>query len=58
LRSLATGAQRYAVNQKSTWSGNVQSLVYNGRYVLASWGCGLHAYDPETGERVWHIGGR
>jgi hypothetical protein len=33
-------------------------MLFNGRYVIVGWGCGLHAYDPRTGERVWHIGGR
>lgn len=27
-------------------------------HIYITWGCGLHAYDPRTGERVWHLGGR
>jgi outer membrane protein assembly factor BamB len=54
-----TGAQRYAIKQSSDWSGRVlRDISFNGRYVIVSWGFGLHAYDPSTGERVWHIGGR
>jgi hypothetical protein len=53
-----TGAERYSVRQDSHWSGNLFSLHFNGRYVIAAWGYGLHAYEPTTGDRVWHIGGR
>jgi hypothetical protein len=54
-----TGNTRYAVTQNSHWSSHfVTNFLYNGRYVVVGWGYGLHAYDPNTGERVWHIGGR
>jgi PQQ-like domain len=53
-----TGTQRYAIRQDSHWSGNIWNLAFNRAYVIATWGFGLHAYDPQTGERVWHIGGR
>ncbi len=55
-----TGNQRYAVAQDSHWSDGVSDigLEFNGRYVIAVWGFGLHAYDPSNGERRWHIGGR
>ena len=57
---LDTGAQRFAISQESTWSGmfQLQAPEFNGRYVIMSWGFGLHAYDPDTGRRAWHIGGR
>jgi hypothetical protein len=54
----ATGAELYAKPQGSSWSGNIGSFEFNGRFVIAAWGAGLHAYEPATGERVWHIGGR
>jgi hypothetical protein len=34
------------------------TLEFSRRYVISAWGFGLHAYDPKTGERAWHIGGR
>jgi hypothetical protein len=55
----ATGAERYAERQDSKWSGfPMQSMHFNGRYVIITWGYGLHAYDPSNGHRVWHVGGR
>ena len=54
-----TGAVRYAIQQGSGWSANsVSPLMFNGKYVVLTWGLGLHAYDPATGARAWHIGGR
>jgi hypothetical protein len=54
-----TGNERFARRQSSHWSSNaLYSMVYNGRYVIVGWGFGLHAYDPRTGERMWHLGGR
>lgn len=53
-----SGVVQYEVSQESTWSGNNTAFVFNGRYLIAHWGCGLHAYDPASGKRVWHIGGR
>jgi LSD1 subclass zinc finger protein len=53
------GTARFEIAQRNRWSAKVSSdLVYNGRYVVMGWGFGLHAYDPETGDRVWKIGGR
>lgn len=54
----ATGAELYAKRQDSHWSGNIGSFAFNGRFAMVVWGVGVHAYDPATGERVWHIGGR
>jgi hypothetical protein len=54
----SSGAQRFAVPQNSHWSGHVRGLLFNGQYIIASWGFGLHAYDPADGKRVWNIGGR
>lgn len=53
-----SGRVRYEQRQGSRWAADLQGLAWNGRYVLAMWGFGLHAYDPATGERRWHIGGR
>lgn len=54
-----TGRVRYEARQRSTWSVNfARTFVFNGRYLVTTWGFGLHAYDPTTGERVWNIGGR
>jgi hypothetical protein len=55
----SSGAVRFAVAQRNRWSNNsVSELMYNGRYVVMTWGLGLHAYDPRSGERAWKIGGR
>ncbi len=54
----ATGNVVYEKEQGSTWAGQASGMHYNGRHVIVYWGFGLHAYDPATGERVWHIGGR
>lgn len=53
-----TGRVRYEQRQPSRWSADLQGFAWNDRFVLAMWGFGLHAYDPVTGERRWHIGGR
>jgi hypothetical protein len=53
-----TGAQRYAIRQDSSSSGDIWNFEFNHVYIIATWGFGLHAYDPQSGERVWHIGGR
>lgn len=52
------GAIRYVRQQGTRWSGDLTALEVNPPYVVATWGCGLHAYDPATGERAWHIAGR
>ncbi len=54
----STGMIRYEQKQNSTWSSGVTSFIYNGKYVIVTWGFGVHAYDPNTGENVWNIGGR
>jgi len=54
----ATGRPRFERRQASSWADDLQGFTWNGRYVLAMWGFGLHAYDPADGERRWHIGGR
>ena len=53
-----TGRPLYQQRQDSSWSDDLMGFAWNGRFILARWGCGLHAYDPATGERRWHIGGR
>jgi outer membrane protein assembly factor BamB len=53
-----TGRARFEQRQGSSWAADLQGFTWNGRYVVAMWGFGLHAYDPATGERRWHIGGR
>lgn len=54
-----TGRPRYAAAQGSHWSTQfARSFLFNGRYLVTTWGYGLHAYDPTTGKRVWQIGGR
>ena len=52
------GMIRYEQKQTSTWSQNLNSFLYNEKYIIAWWGFGLHAYDANTGERIWNIGGR
>lgn len=52
------GMIRYEMKQNSTWSNGLNSFLYNNKYLIATWGLGLHAYNPVTGERVWNIGGR
>lgn len=52
----ASGAQAYARDLRHQSSQALAYFEYNGRYVvLAAW-VGLHAFDPATGERAWHIG--
>lgn len=54
-----SGRIRYEHTHDTTWSTHyVVDFEYNGRYVIMVWGYGIHAYDPDTGERVWNIGGR
>ena len=52
------GMIRYEQKQVSTWSSDLSGFIYNEKYIIAYWGFGLHAYDPNTGERIWNIGGR
>lgn len=57
--SPRTGAVQYELSQGSSWSArHLAGFQYNGRYLIVTWGFGVHAYEPATGERVWHIGGR
>lgn len=51
-----TGEISYANLETSDWSMNVESLFYNGRFLVAVWGSGLHAYEPTTGVPVWSVG--
>lgn len=53
-----TGAVKYERDQGSTWSDHYVSFQYNNRFLIVTWGFGLHAYEPATGARVWHLGGR
>lgn len=53
-----TGAVKYERGQGSTWSSDWVSFQYNNRFLIVTWGFGVHAYEPATGERVWHLGGR
>lgn len=52
------GMVRYEAEQGSTWSAWINSLCYNSKVVVIWYGFGLHGFDPDTGERLWHIGGR
>ncbi len=51
-----TGVVRYMQTQDSRESRELLNFTYNGRYVIAVWGPGLHAYDPMTGNRIWDVG--
>jgi LSD1 subclass zinc finger protein len=56
---IASGSLTYAKTQGSpTWSKKLRELHTDGTHIVALWGFGIFAYDPTTGERVWHIGGR
>lgn len=46
----------YSIAQKGDPSGSVNLFESNGRYVIATWGGALHAYDPMTGREVWRVG--
>jgi hypothetical protein len=54
----ATGRQLYSRKEASNWSANAGRFEAQEPHIYITWGCGLHAYDPRTGERVWHLGGR
>jgi hypothetical protein len=51
-------AGRFAAPGSERWRVGVVDGKTGASYIIATWGFGLHAYDPQTGERVWHIGGR
>jgi PQQ-like domain len=54
----ATGSPIYSRKEASTWSANTGRLEAQAPHIYIPWGCGLHAYDPRSGQRVWHLGGR
>lgn len=54
----ATGRPLYSRKEASNWSANAGRLEAQEPHIYITWGCGLHAYDPRTGARVWHLGGR
>ena len=53
------GRVRFQTRQSSTWSSNfARTFIYNGHSLIMTWGFGVHAYDPQSGQRVWALGGR
>ncbi len=54
-----SGRVRYESAQGARWSVHfARTFLFNGRYLVTTWGYGLHAFDPTTGKKAWHIGGR
>lgn len=53
-----TGKLKFAQKQESTWSTNLVAFYSNQKYIIAHYGAGLFAFDPETGKVKWRIGGR
>lgn len=48
-----TGAELYAVPLEGQVTNDVESMAYNGRYVVLQYWTYLRAYDPATGKQVW-----
>lgn len=48
-----TGAELYAVKLDGQVTHGVETMAYNGRYVVLQFWTYLRAYDPATGEQVW-----
>jgi outer membrane protein assembly factor BamB len=56
---MTDGRVRFERRESSHWSTNfARTFVLNGPYLIMTWGFGVHAYDLQTGERVWNLGGR
>lgn len=53
-----TGRIRYEKDFSSTWSADVNMLVYNGQHIILCWGFGIMACNANTGEVEWRVGGR
>jgi hypothetical protein len=56
---MTDGRVRFEQRQSSHWSTNFpRTFTFNGRHLIMTWGFGVHAYDTQTGKRVWNLGGR
>jgi hypothetical protein len=56
---MSDGRVRFEQPLRERWSSHyAETFVYDGAHIVLTWGYGLHAYDAQTGERVWNLGGR